>query len=321
MDKNIFFNTDKLIENEEVTISYMGYLFEKGADEVYLHYGFGPEWEGASEIKMDKTEFGFQCAIPNLKKGSLELCFRDGSGEWDNRFGQNFSFPIESADDDEIEVETDVETMKDVSVDEVLSKAQTIIAESVGQSELDAIMAEIENFKSPNYNEYEAYEESSNNVIEIEEQPEAVNEFEALKVDDIEANYEVAPIKKITVNKYTADELVEQIKQDEKQEDYNQIYGTFDLGELFDSVKDRDIEPDPIQEFDEVEIPDDFTDPKLLLEMITKEEENKSLVPYSKGLSKFYLAKKKISLALYKFFRYVPRLLAQNFKEEGSDDE
>ena len=36
--KNIFFNTDKLVENSCVKISYTGKLFQENSEEVYIHY-------------------------------------------------------------------------------------------------------------------------------------------------------------------------------------------------------------------------------------------------------------------------------------------
>ena len=54
--KNIFFNTDKLILNSTVKISYTGELFENGNDHVYIHYGFGNNWNNLTEVEMEKTE-------------------------------------------------------------------------------------------------------------------------------------------------------------------------------------------------------------------------------------------------------------------------
>lgn len=93
--KNIFFNTDKIIEGNKIKISYVGYLFQNGSEEVYLHYGFGINWDNVSEVKMEKTELGFQCEIDIISSDTLNLCFRNSLGEWDNNFGQNFYFPIE----------------------------------------------------------------------------------------------------------------------------------------------------------------------------------------------------------------------------------
>jgi len=101
--KNIFFNTDRIIEGATVKISYVGYLFQNGSEEVFLHYGFGINWDNVSEIKMEKTELGFQCEIEILNADSLNLCFKNANGEWDNNFGQNFSFPIEEQEIEEQE--------------------------------------------------------------------------------------------------------------------------------------------------------------------------------------------------------------------------
>lgn len=111
--KNIFFNTDKLVEMSTVKVSYAGYLFQKGVNEVYFHYGFGSNWNDAAEVKMVKTELGFQCEIDIPETDTLSFCFRDVSGEWDNNFGQNFSFPVEKI---EVETEEDNITNEELSL-------------------------------------------------------------------------------------------------------------------------------------------------------------------------------------------------------------
>lgn len=93
--KNIFFNTDKLVENTKVKISYTGKFFQDHSEEVFIHYGFGLLWENINEIKMEKTELGFQTEITLMESDSLNFCFRNGTNQWDNNDGQNYSFPIE----------------------------------------------------------------------------------------------------------------------------------------------------------------------------------------------------------------------------------
>ena len=95
LSKNIFFNTDKLVENQVVKISYTGKFFQEGASEVYLHYGFGLLWENLGEIKMEKTDLGFQAEITLISADSLNFCFKNGFGEWDNNENKNYTFPIE----------------------------------------------------------------------------------------------------------------------------------------------------------------------------------------------------------------------------------
>ena len=93
--KNIFFNTDKLVENTKVKISYTGNLFNQDTDEVYLHYGFGPNWDNTSDVKMEKTDLGFQAEIELVSDEPLYLCFRNSENVWDNNNGQNYMFHIE----------------------------------------------------------------------------------------------------------------------------------------------------------------------------------------------------------------------------------
>lgn len=98
--KNIFFNTDKIIENSKVKISYVGSLFQNDAEQVFLHYGFGLQWDGLAEAEMKKTELGFQCEIEIGESDSLNFCFRDGNNVWDNNEGNNYIFEIEKVEKD-----------------------------------------------------------------------------------------------------------------------------------------------------------------------------------------------------------------------------
>ena len=100
--KNIFFNTDKIVEGTTVKISYVGYLFQNGSSEVYLHYGFGENWDNVNEVKMEKTELGFQAEIDIMNGAeTLNLCYKNENGEWDNNFGQNFTFGVDKKETEE----------------------------------------------------------------------------------------------------------------------------------------------------------------------------------------------------------------------------
>ena len=93
--KNIFFNTDKLIENSEVKISYTGKFFQEDCEKVYAHYGFGLNWENVNEVEMEKTELGFQTEIKLCEGETFNLCFRNEKDEWDNNNNQNYIFTVE----------------------------------------------------------------------------------------------------------------------------------------------------------------------------------------------------------------------------------
>ena len=95
LSKNIFFNTDKLVQNSKVKISYTGFFFENGSEEVYIHFGFGVNWDNLSEIKMEKTELGFQAEIELIESDTLNLCFKNENDEWDNNNTENYVFELE----------------------------------------------------------------------------------------------------------------------------------------------------------------------------------------------------------------------------------
>ena len=95
LSKNIFFNTDKLIENTKVKISYTGNLFNDGSKEVFIHYGFGINWDNVNESQMDRTELGFQAEVELIESDPFNFCFRNDNNVWDNNEGQNYVFQIE----------------------------------------------------------------------------------------------------------------------------------------------------------------------------------------------------------------------------------
>ena len=96
--KNIFFNTDKLVENSKIKISYTGKFFQDESKEVFIHYGFNNNWENQTNISMVKTELGFQTEIELGEFDTFNFCFCNENNEWDNNNGQNYSFPIEKAE-------------------------------------------------------------------------------------------------------------------------------------------------------------------------------------------------------------------------------
>lgn len=93
--KNIFFNTDKLTPNTRVKISYTGKFFQDNSTKVYIHYGFGNEWEGLVDAEMVKTELGFQTEIDLLDNTTFNFCLKNEKDEWDNNNGENYIFKIE----------------------------------------------------------------------------------------------------------------------------------------------------------------------------------------------------------------------------------
>ena len=98
LSKNIFFNTDRLVQASKVKISYIGTLFEENAEEVYIHYGFDNDWKELNEIQMEKTDLGFQAEIELPSYDTFNFCFRDGNNNWDNNNTANYVFPLEKSE-------------------------------------------------------------------------------------------------------------------------------------------------------------------------------------------------------------------------------
>ena len=109
--KNIFFNTDKLIENTTVKISYTGKFFQDGCEDVFIHYGFGLNWDALNEIQMEKTELGFQAELTLGCGDTFNFCFKNGSGEWDNNDGQNYVFELEKPQTDLLVLEEETSSI------------------------------------------------------------------------------------------------------------------------------------------------------------------------------------------------------------------
>ena len=95
LTKNIFFITDKLVENSKVKISYTGNLFQNASTDVSIHYGFGSNWDNVNDAKMEKTELGFQTEVELISSDLFNFCFYNENGEWDNNEGNNYVFQIE----------------------------------------------------------------------------------------------------------------------------------------------------------------------------------------------------------------------------------
>ena len=54
LSKNIFFNTDRLVQLSKIKISYTGTLLEQNAEEVFIHYGFDNDWKELNEVSMQQ---------------------------------------------------------------------------------------------------------------------------------------------------------------------------------------------------------------------------------------------------------------------------
>lgn len=66
-------------EGEEMTVLYYGLLSEAGADQVYLHCGYGDahSWQNVQDVRMEKTERGWVKTLKLEDDSRFNFCFKD----------------------------------------------------------------------------------------------------------------------------------------------------------------------------------------------------------------------------------------------------
>ena len=84
-----FLNPDK----KDVSIIYNGLLAKSGATQVYLHAGFGDNWQKVYDHRMEPTQNGFEKTI-QMENNKINFCFKDSANNYDNKNGQNWSFDL-----------------------------------------------------------------------------------------------------------------------------------------------------------------------------------------------------------------------------------
>jgi len=96
LSDNVIVSSTASEANDTFKITYNGLLVRNGATEVYARVGFGDSWEHCREYQMSRTSQGFETLI-KLPKGTytLNICFRDSAGNWDNNSGAYYSYDFQ----------------------------------------------------------------------------------------------------------------------------------------------------------------------------------------------------------------------------------
>lgn len=81
-------------KGETVRLVYSGLLKNAGAEKLYVHFGFGDDWNKPLDYRMVRTDAGFEVSLPVKADDTLRVCFRDSASNWDNNSGQDYSFDI-----------------------------------------------------------------------------------------------------------------------------------------------------------------------------------------------------------------------------------
>lgn len=90
-----------LTPGQEVTVFYSGLLSNAGADQVYLHFGYGDakHWRQTEDMRMEKLDYGWAKKMMINGYEQFNFCFRDSANNWDNNNGYNWSFQVHDGEE------------------------------------------------------------------------------------------------------------------------------------------------------------------------------------------------------------------------------
>ena len=81
--------TTRKKKEQTYELRYTGCL--TGAPTIYLHYGT-ENWSDVSEVKMRKLKSCYKTEITVPATVDINFCFRDANGNWDNNYGNDYSY-------------------------------------------------------------------------------------------------------------------------------------------------------------------------------------------------------------------------------------
>ncbi|MBE3574193.1 MAG: carbohydrate-binding protein [Firmicutes bacterium] len=98
LENGITLHPMPLTAGQKAVVRYHGLLARSGAQQVYLHCGFGSDdlgaWSQVQDIPMTNTPEGWEAQVDLTDPSRLHFCFRDNVGNWDNNSGRNWHVEI-----------------------------------------------------------------------------------------------------------------------------------------------------------------------------------------------------------------------------------
>jgi hypothetical protein len=80
---------------DKVKIKYHGLLVNSGADQIWLHTGFGADnWQDRHDYHMNRASDGWEQTVEITREGQFNFCFKDSASNWDNNNMLNWSYQI-----------------------------------------------------------------------------------------------------------------------------------------------------------------------------------------------------------------------------------
>ena len=224
--KDIYFD-NSLTAGKEAKITYSGYLFKNGSNNVNIVYGFGNAWNDTTTTPMNKEDNGFVANIQIKDYDSFNFCFSDENNNWDNNYNSNYIAPIQPEVKDDSNSEIDFGTDYSSSIDEIIedilgnTTKQDIISEKDNNS-IDKILESITEETMP---EIEALfndlffasvkedEKETSPIQEISMEPELAEELKALGKDVESASVNTIVTPEQEVPEFDNAELIRQFSE------------------------------------------------------------------------------------------------------------
>ncbi len=93
-DNGVFLSKKTLYSGDKVILKYNGLLCQAGAENIYVHVGFGESWDNKYFATMAKEDGTFIAEIDIRDGKTCGICFKDAMDNWDNNSGENYVFTI-----------------------------------------------------------------------------------------------------------------------------------------------------------------------------------------------------------------------------------
>ncbi|HAN10571.1 MAG TPA: carbohydrate-binding protein [Clostridiales bacterium] len=86
------------VVGDKLKINYKGCLANTSDNSIYVHLGYTDNttnWSDVSNLQMYRNSNNdFEAIIPVKDKQCLNFTFYDANGNWDNNYGNNYSFNV-----------------------------------------------------------------------------------------------------------------------------------------------------------------------------------------------------------------------------------
>lgn len=119
-ENGVLLSKKTLYSGDVITVSYTGLLVQSGAQGVFLHVGFGDEWDNSTLIPMNLENGAFTASFEILECKKFGICFKDTAENWDNNSGENYMFSVSKKP-----VRKEAAKKKDISTTEKTTKAKS----------------------------------------------------------------------------------------------------------------------------------------------------------------------------------------------------